>query len=441
MIRRIRATPELVWKAVVSFGFRFGGLAAQFVGSIIIARQLGAESFGAYAYAFTWATLFGMVLSLGMADLSVREIPAFLANRETGALRQYLTVMLGTVLVLGGAAAAVLFWFEQGDVLSLAPGWQLVAAVALLHGLALAASKSLSGFQRIVLSQFLDTVLRPGLYLLAIAAAILLGVTLDPASLFRISILVTLPALLFMGYVLIRSYRAATTDDFAPRARGVYWFGAALPLLMTSFTGLLQTDLDVLMVGAILGDFEVGVYRAAARAAVLATIANVIAIQVLGPMLSRAMARKDMAEAQRLLTQAALVSAGLGLTICAVFGIGASFYLGIYGPEFVVARPALQLLLVGQVLSILCGGVGMLLIMLKRERLVLMINLLALALNLGLNLLLIGPFGIIGAAIATVVSLVTLKIIMLVVIARSTDFDPTIWRPLRLAAGRLLNRS
>ena len=431
MIRRIRATPELIWKAFVSFGLRFGGLAAQFVGSIIIARQLGAEAFGAYAYAFTWTTLFGLIMSLGLADLSVREIPTFLKNRETGELRQYLTLHVATVLVVGGAVALILYWLETLDILLLAPGWGLVALAALIHGCFLGASKTLSGFQKIVLSQFLTSIVQPLFYLFIVIAAIFVGFRLDPALLFQLSIMVSLPVAVLMVFIVFRSYRTETKNDYAPRTAGVYWFGAAVPLLLTSFTSLLQTDLDVLMVGAILGDFEVGVYRPAARAAVLVAVANTTAIQVLAPMLARAVAGQDTVEAQRLMSQAAAVSAILGLTICFVFAVGSDIYLGIYGAEFLIAKPTLLLLLAGQGLAVLAGGVGILLIMLRRERLVLIVNLVGLGLNAGLNLFLIGPFGIMGAAAATVASLVVIKVVMLVVILRETDFDPTIWRVLR----------
>jgi len=418
MIRRLKTTPELVWKAMSSFLLRFSGLLIQFIGSIIIARQLGVESYGAYAYAFTWVTLFGMVLSLGMGELSVREIPGLVTNGEIGELWRFLRAVAVTVLATAAVVALLLMLLENTGVLVLAPGWILVALAVLIQGVALTSSKVLNGFHRIVVAQFLDTALRPGIFLLIVLGAIMAGVALSPERLFLIVIVAALPIILLMGVLLVRSYRRERGDQATYRSGSGLWFYASLPLLLTSFTNLLQTDLDVLMVGTILGDAEVGLYRAAARAAALAGIANMIAIQVLGPMLSRALARKDRDEAQLLLSQAAVVSFGLGMTICIVLGLGAATYLGLFGPGFVEARGVLRLLLVGQVVAILCGGVGMVLVMLSRERLVLMANGAAIVLNFGLNLLLIHPLGIEGAAIATLMSMIFVKLALLAVVLR-----------------------
>ena len=183
------------------------------------------------------------------------------------------------------------------------------------------------------------------------------------------------------------------------------------------------------MVGGILGHFDVGIYRAAARGAILVTIANTIALQLVGPMLSRALANEDHGEAQRLLSQAALVSLIAGVPIVLVFGLGANLYLGLFGPEFVQANTSLRLLLIGQSSIILAGADAILLIMLRRERLVLIVT--TLGVNFALNLALIGPFGIEGAAMASLVSMVIVRATLVRFILKTTGYDTTIFSALR----------
>jgi len=159
-------------------------------------------------------------------------------------------------------------------------------------------------------------------------------------------------------------------------------------------------------------------------------------LQVLGPMLSRALATGDRAEAQSLISQSAVMSAGLGLAICGVLALLPGPYLGLFGPEFRAATVELWILVAAQALAILCGPVALILVMVRRERLVLAVTVAILVLNLGLKLLFVPVWGTIGAAASTLIAVVVLKLVLLAAVWRLARFDPTLWTPLRrLVAG------
>ena len=284
---------------------------------------------------------------------------------------------------------------------------------------------------KILTSQFLETIVRQVLYLSLLGLVLLLGYNLTPERVFQLSLFAALPTLLIMFVVLMRMRRREGGAGARPEFQLGIWFAGSLPLLMTVLANRLQLDLDVLMIGGLLGDFEVGIYRAAARGAILVTIANMIAIQLVGPMLSRALANNNKQEAQRLLSQAAMVSFITGSTIILAFGIGAPVYLSLFGPEFTQASTSLRLLLVGQATIVLAGADAILLIMLHKEKFVLVVTAIGVALNFGLNITLIKSLGIEGAAIASLVSMALIRLTLVTYIVRRTGFDPTIFTPLR----------
>lgn len=426
-----RALPEFFRKASLSFLMRFGGLFIQFLGSILVARLLGAQQYGAFTYAATWAVFLGLLLPFGLGELSIRELPTYLTKKKMGLLTGYLINVLVTILVTGSIAAVVLSQLEQREILVLAPGWKLVAVFAVIHGIVLSVSSALNGFQRILTSQFLETIVRQVLYLSLLGLVLLLGYNLTPERVFQLSLFAALPTLLIMFVVLIRMRRREGGAGTRPEFQLGIWFAGSLPLLMTELANRLQLDLDVLMIGGLLGDFEVGIYRAAARGAILVTIANMIAIQLVGPMLSRALANNNKQEAQRLLSQAAMVSFITGSTIILAFGIGAPVYLSLFGPEFIQASTSLRLLLIGQATIVLAGADAILLIMLHKEKFVLVVTAIGVALNFGLNITLIKSLGIEGAAIASLVSMALIRLTLVTYIVRRTGFDPTIFTPLR----------
>lgn len=154
-------------------------------------------------------------------------------------------------------------------------------------------------------------------------------------------------------------------------------------------------------------------------------IANGIALQLLEPLLSRANTLGVQAETQRLISHSAMVSASLSITIAAPLFLGASYYLHLFGREFVSGAPILRILVTGHLLSFLCGPVAVILVTLRRERVVLIVTLCGLAVNLAINYVFIPRYGIVAAAMATVISGVGAKFTLLVVILRASPFDPT----------------
>ncbi len=440
MSHRLSAMPEMIWKAIASFGLRFVALGLQFLGSIMIARALGAESFGAYIFAYTCASLAGACLSLGMAELSVREVPIFAEYKNRAGLRRYFQVQLGTIAAMACVVALGFFLLEQFGVLTLAPGWALVTIFALANVLVLAAEKNMAGFQRIVTARLFDSILRPALYVLTVAAFLFWGQALSPTQLLVIATFAALAAAIAMWSWVARLVKTLPqsgrqSDDTAQHRR--WWYIASIPMMLTTMINMLLMDMDVIMIGLFLGDGEVGIYRPAVRGVALVNLANLAAVQTLGPMLARALARQDTKGAQVLMGQAVTITAALGLAICVALAFGGDFYLGLFGDDFRAARPALITLIAGQACAILGGGAGAVLVMLKRERWVLGINVAAIALNIGLNIFLIPIWGLQGAACATALSLVSAKIALVVCVRQLSDFDPTIVFPLK----RLLART
>ena len=425
-------------RAAGSFGLRFGGLFLQFAGSVAVARLLGVAAFGSYSYAYTWAVIGGGVLGLGLAPLAIRELPRYLARGQLGLLRGYLTAGLAMILAMTGIAAGLLAGLEAMDLLHFDMGWPLVLMVGLVQALILSLSALLNGFQRIVLSQFIENVLRYVLFLVALGVLFLLAYPFDAAAMLTVSLVMALPVVAVMVWAARRAMKAEIPGPLpAPDYALRLWLVAALPLLATNLMVQLQTNLDVLLIGAMASDADVGRYRAASRGADLMLIANTIATQVLGPMLARALAKPEgAAEGQRLISQSARVSALLGLPLGLGLGLGAAYYLRLFGPDFVAAAPALQILIAAQVVAVLCGPVSVVLVMLGRERQVLWVNLGALALNLVLNLTLIPRFGILGAATSTFVAVVVVRLTLLALVRRQSGFDPTLWPVARRWLGR-----
>jgi O-antigen/teichoic acid export membrane protein len=430
LLRLLERMPPIAQKTFGSVFLRFAAIGLQFLGSVLIARQLGPAGFGAYVYAFTWATLIGSVLGLGLGQLSVREVPKYLAHSQHGALRGYLALWVTSLLATGSIAGGILAALDAGDLFRFDVGWPLVLLVAITHAAVLGLSSFLSGFQRILQSQFFENILRQSLFLSVILVCIVLQFELDTVRVLQFSVVTVLPVIFMMGWLLHRSVSQATGNAPAsPEFSTLAWLAASLPLLLSTLTTQMQTSLDTLVLGAMVDDSDLGLFRAASRGAELAMIAQGLAFRVLGPMLSRTLALQDHEEAQGLVSQSAVLSSVFGLTICAALAAFPETYLDLFGAGFREAVPVLWILVATQLVSIFCGPVA--LIIHRREKLVLFVTLVGLGLNFGLKVMLIPGLGTIGAALATFAAVAVVKVALLALVIRETGFDPTIIAPIR----------
>ena len=418
-------------RATGTFGIRIVGLALQFAGAIMIARLLGVAAFGVYAYAFTWVVIVGLLLSLGVTQLATRELPRFLALGQRVAFSRFVTLLCGLIIGVGALCAGVLFGLEHAGFIDVAVGWPWLALGIVIHGLILGCAAVLQSLQQMVKSQAIETILRQGLFLLALGVLFVWGAQPSAAEVFRLSVVLSIPVLGVMIWVTGRALRAIAWPVEHTSAVGSrrIWLICALPLLVMLFASQMQTNLDVLLIGVLADAADVGRYRVASRGADLMLIATGIAIQVLGPMLAHTLAQGHDQEGQAMITQSTLIATVLGGSICVVMWVGSSLYLGLFGPDFVAATPILRILVSAQMIGILCGPVSVILVTLGHERLVLCVSLGVLALNLCLNLILIPLYGPLGAAWATFVAVIALQVLLMVSVMQRSVFDPTL-RPL-----------
>jgi len=174
--------------------------------------------------------------------------------------------------------------------------------------------------------------------------------------------------------------------------------GAALGL------GLASYNLDSVLLGFMVGPMAVGWYNAAYKPVTVALAMPVTYFLGLFPALSR-----TYADSPEVFQQIVVRSLRLTSIFALPVGVGGTFFaepiIGLlFGPAYANSVPALQVLCWAAVLAILRGTYKYGLNAAGKQQLDLRCAGTATALKVGRNLLLIPYYGIIGAAIATVVA-------------------------------------
>ncbi|HEX4954127.1 MAG TPA: oligosaccharide flippase family protein [Thermoanaerobaculia bacterium] len=373
---------------------------------MLLARLLGVEAFGRYSYAWTVASLLVIVATLGFDTAQVRFVASYRVSGEWGRLAGLLRfgdrLVLAAGVAVGGLTAGVVALFSPE--LSPALAHTLWAACAALPVLAVLGLKgaALQGLKRVVWARLPEGVIRPPLALaLAALAAWALGGIGSAGTM--LATLAAAAVCVWVGQILLARSLPSEVDSATPESHGREWVRVSLPLLLVSGMRLMMGQADVLLVGAMLGTREAGLYTAATRLGQLITFGQNAANGIAAPLISELHAQGDRQGLQRAVTLAswgATLWAAAAALVLAVLG---RWLLGLWGPEFSSVWSVLVILSLGQVVNAAAGPVGYLLNMTGHQDTNARILGWVVGANILLNVPAIAWLGAPGAALTTAV--------------------------------------
>lgn len=397
------------------------------IGSVVLARILGPEEYGVYAYAMALAHLLTLPGMLGMPVLAVREVAAYHSEERWDTMLGFLRWSTGSVLLASGAVAAI-----GALLLPLLPAaagrpvvlWAALATVPMVC-LGNLGESVIRGLRRVLLGQLAGGLLRPLVFLLAIGGLLLAGDRMSPLGAAGAQV-VAAGVGLGVVWLLVRRLRPPQLRGARPVREGRRWIFAALPMGLVGAMGVITHRIDLVVLGILADASQTGIYRVALGGGELIAIALGAANAVLQPMFAALHARGDRDGLQRVVTLGARVVLALSLPMAAGLVFFARPILGfVFGAEYAPAASALTILVVGQLVNAAVGSVGFLLMMTGHERDTAVIVALGALLNLVLDVVLIPLFGVEGAAAATAISLAAWNLALAIRVLRVLRIRPT----------------
>lgn len=208
----------------------------------------------------------------------------------------------------------------------------------------------------------------------------------------------------------------------------------ALPRSFAGVFALTILWVDALMLGALESTESVGVYTAATRWLIVGNVAgNAVAI-AFGPQIAAVLATDGTDGARRLFQSATAWLVLLAWPAYLTAMVFAPFLVTAFGPGFDEGATVIVITGVGFLLAAAAGPIDMLLLMAGRSRLSLINTGIALATNVGANLVLIPLLGIRGAALAWTLSLVVANAVPMAQMWKLLGISPFGARSLRALA-------
>lgn len=384
----------------ISYLFAYQAM-SRFLGlvlNLVLARRLTDAGYGRYSLILVIVMMAAMAADFGTASIVVREISCRRERANSLLAPVLLLRLITTVLVAAGVFLTVILGdIERGFALPL-----MIAALSIIPAsLATALEAGLQAHERMDLSALADVV-----FSVVLTAAGVIVVYMGGGV--TAMIIVYLAA---SGVRLLYSLAAYRLLD--ERIRGGWHFSGAdfrhmtlesFPVLCWQLVSLAYYKVDVLLLGMFRTEAEVGWYAAAYKLFEVPIMFGWLAVQALLPLMSRLYQTSHdglVLLFEKTIKYIWIVGLGVAVLMAALSRPVVELLLP---AEY---EPAARLLIVlGASLPFMVGCVlfGNLFIAMDVQARMARWSLASLAVNVGLNLVLIRQYGVMGAAITTLVS-------------------------------------
>jgi O-antigen/teichoic acid export membrane protein len=190
----------------------------------------------------------------------------------------------------------------------------------------------------------------------------------------------------------------------------------SLPVMLFNIVILSQSQIEVYLLTALQSVEASGIFSAAARTSIL-IVAFLEGLGVIfSPVVADLSHRGRMADLKALTTTVTRWSFISGLPAALLIILFREPLLLLFGPDFVLAAPALVILSLGQLINAATGPVGIILTMSGQPRINLANSVLTLLLSIMLGIALIPRYGLVGAALGSSFSTSIVNVFRLVLV-------------------------
>ncbi|MEO6394343.1 MAG: lipopolysaccharide biosynthesis protein [Devosia sp.] len=400
---------KLLSQSTVIFAARIFGAGLIFLAQAGIARFWGANILGEYLLILAAVNLIAVAMPLGFETIGSYFAAEYRAKGEGRMLWGFIVRAYSHVMVLTVALAVI--GYPLAGLLG-APGevlrahWAPAVILAFSTAMVLVNGALLVGLKRPFAGFFPDTIFRPLVVIGALAVAYF---AISPALAFSEMIWILAfgylaISLVHFGFVIRAVLPIPTGLPVQPREAGRWW-RFAMPWVIIALATDYFFDLDLILLSGHLSREDLAIFGVCTRVFSLVSfgVASVYAVTL--PDMFESEAMKDREGFHKKIGEANLVASGLAVVLFVLMLVGAPFALLLFGPAFQAGVAPLAVLCLGLVVRSAFGPASLLLSIHDRP----FASLPAVAVGLGAllagNLLLVPALGLMGAAIAALLSI------------------------------------
>lgn len=392
------------------------GLFFSFASRLMLARYGTEAEYGIFCLSFVILNICAVIAALGLQMGAPRSIAYAMGKGEISRVQGFISASIWLSLITGIILCLILF-FTSGVVAkgvfhepSLSFPLKIIAAAIPFVVLTNVLASIFRGFEQVKPQVYFQEILKNGLFILLLLGVILLNLSFS--KVFHAYILSWVISFTALAIYTVRRLplplNLALRRGSAPMAKELLLF--SLPLLLMAMLQIIIFQMDTVMLGYFKSSAVVGLYNAAYPLTQFVSAPLNAWWLIHLPVVSGLYAQGLLPEIKRaivILTKW-LWSATLPLFLILFLfpEVTLSFF---FGASYAPAANALRILSLGFIINNLLSVAGSSLVAIGQSQFIMWSTLAAAALNIALNIILIPPLGIEGAAIASACSIICMN--------------------------------
>lgn len=394
---------------------------------VLLARNLGPENYGIYAFVLSLITLLGLPTIAGLPTLLVRETAKNQLNKNWDLIRgifKLANILVFSYSLLIAVGAGFFVWWQWGGEDTIKTNTFLWALLLLpLIAYEGVRTGTLRGLRWVVSSQLPEQLVRPLVMILLIASCLLLGKELTSITAIQFNALAALAAFIvgvyFLNKALPKEVKKSTSEYDLKT-----WALNLLPLSLFSGLSILDSQLSIIFLGFIGTAEDVGLFKVAATGATLVAFGLSAVNTALAPQVVRLYSAGKTEMLQRTLKLTSYTSALASIPVFLLFLFwGEELIVSIFGGAYKDAASILLILSIGQLFNSCAGSVALVLNMTGHANKTVYSIVIALIANVFISFALFPFYGVVGVTIGYSVSLVLWNITMAWLVKKHTGLN------------------
>lgn len=414
LIKRIRIS-SLSIIALGTLGLKISEASFGLINSILLARWLGPNEFGTYSIVMATVSLAVTTITLGLPMLAVRETASYAALKKWSFLKGLISslhkcfFLSSTVTIIVVFSSYIIFNFGFPI-----KKYALFSALILtfITAFNILRSSILRGLHYVIISDIPDVLVKP----FFVSLLLTIGYFFFPKPNAQIALNLQITAsigALILGLFFFHVYLPPQVGNASAKTLLKEWFFKAVPFFGIALIGMLDNNISILQIGYLSGPEQAGLFQAANRIVGLIIMGLIAVNMPLQPEFTHAWSTCNYKKAQMLTTDATLISTGIAL-ICALLLIPfAEKILWLFGDQYIESAFALRILVFGQLFNAASGPCGLLLALSGHQKIVMLTIAMISILKLLIGWKLIPLYGVIGAATASSIGIITWNLIFI----------------------------
>lgn len=398
---------EIIQKSSVSFFFKIVGSLLGYIFLILVTRNLGASSWGVFVLFLSVLNISSIFSRIGIDTLTLKLVSA--SNHILDQVKSIYFSAIRLVLFFSFIVSGILYLASENiaDLIfhdssfSFLVKW--ISCILPLFAFVCVNENIFRGLKMIKEFAFFQKTSKM-LFSVVFFLIFYFGIDLLSSQLAIVSYVSALVIIFLIStFIVLRTLRAGNLLAFVNSNK---MLKQSIPMMMSSSVLLLMSWADSLMIGGLIGEYEVGIYNVAVKVALLTSFTLHAVNSISAPKISESYNNDNISEFKSIVMQTTKTIFYSAIPIIILLFIFPEFILNFFGKDFVIGKSVLLILAFSQVINAMSGSVGVILNMTGKEKVFRNILSVALLINISLNLLLIPIYGIEGAAIASASSLI-----------------------------------